>query len=124
MFICDTMLPFFAYGTLSDETLVDALLERKVSSESARLLGFELLTLEKLGYPTLFAAEDSAVEGILFRGVEEEDYQRLDAYEGVGEGLYRRIEADISVPGDDASTSARERAYVYVATEKTLERFL
>jgi gamma-glutamylcyclotransferase (GGCT)/AIG2-like uncharacterized protein YtfP len=112
-------LPLFAYGTLTDEALVAGLLERPVRAEAARLLDFELLELEGFGYPTVFAAEGEEVEGKLYRGLTDEDLRRLDAYEGVGEGLYRRTTARAAA-GD---LEPRE-AFVYLVTERTLERYL
>lgn len=112
-------LPLFAYGTLTDEALVAGLLERPMRAEPARLLGFELLELEGFGYPTAFAAEGEQVEGRLYRGLEPEDFRRLDAYEGVGEELYRRATARVAV-----RTSEPEEAFVYLVTERTLGRFL
>jgi gamma-glutamylcyclotransferase (GGCT)/AIG2-like uncharacterized protein YtfP len=112
--------PLFAYGTLTDEAFVAGLLERPVgSSEAARLLDFELLELEGFGYPTVFAAEGEEVTGKLYRGLTEEDFRRLDAYEGVGEGLYRRAPARVA-----AGDGEPEEAFVYLVTERTLRRFL
>jgi gamma-glutamylcyclotransferase (GGCT)/AIG2-like uncharacterized protein YtfP len=112
-------LPLFAYGTLTDEALVAGLLGRPVRAEAARLVDFELLELEGFGYPTVFAAEGEEVEGKLYRGLTDEDLRRLDAYEGVGEGLYRRTTARVAA-GD---LEPRE-AFVYLVTERTLERYL
>lgn len=112
-------LPFFAYGTLTDEALVTGLLEHPVQAEAARLLDFELLEIEGFGYPTVFAAEGEDVEGRLYRGLTGEDLRRLDAYEGVEEGLYRRATARVAV----AQGEPRE-AFVYLVTERTLERYL
>lgn len=112
-------LPLFAYGTLTDEALVAGLLERPVRAEPARLLDFELVELEGFGYPAVFAAEGEEVEGRLYRGLTAEDLRRLDAYEGVEEGLYRRTTARVA-----AGERGPQEAFVYLVTEKTLERYL
>lgn len=112
-------LPLFAYGTLTDEALVAGLLERPVEAEAARLLDFELVELEGFGYPTVFAAEGEEVEGKLYRGLTAEDLRRLDAYEGVGEGLYRRATVRVS-----AGDREPEEACVYLVTERALESYL
>ncbi|HSL84750.1 MAG TPA: gamma-glutamylcyclotransferase family protein [Thermoanaerobaculia bacterium] len=112
-------LPLFAYGTLTDEAFVAGLLERPVRPETARLLDFELLELEGFGYPTVFSAEGEEVQGVLYRGLTDEDLRRLDAYEGVGEGLYRRLTA-LVVAGEGEP----EEAFVYLVTERTVRRFL
>lgn len=108
----------FVYGTLLDEGLVGGLLGRPVAAEPARLRDFELLTLEGFPYPTAFYAPGESVPGRLYRGLSAADLERLDAYEGVGEQLYQRIEADATREGGE-----REAAFVYVPTERTLRRY-
>lgn len=98
------------------------LLEKPVQAEAARLLDFELLRLEGLAYPTVFDAPGEVVEGKLYRRLTGEDYVRLDAYEGVHEGLYVRIEAR-AVAGEGGSRGAPEPVFVYFVTEKTLRRY-
>lgn len=115
-------LPLFAYGTLLDAEFTSRLLERNLVTEEARLLDFELLTLEGLSYPTVFEAPGEVVAGRLYRRLNGEDYQRLDAYEGAFEGLYVRIEARV-VAGEPGVGGDPEPAFVYVATEKTLRRY-
>jgi len=112
-------LPLFAYGTLTDEAFVAGLLERPVRPEAARLPDFELLELEGFGYPTVFAAEGEEVQGVLYRGLTEEDLRRLDAYEGVGEGLYLRLTARVV-----AGEGEPEEAFFYAVTERALGRLL
>lgn len=112
----------FVYGTLLDTEFAARLLEKPVQAEAARLLDFELLRLEGLAYPTVFEAPGEVVEGKLYRRLTAEDYARLDAYEGVHEGLYVRIEAR-AVAGEAGSRDAPEPVFVYVVTEKTLRRY-
>lgn len=115
-------LPLFAYGTLLDAEFTSRLLEHDVETEAARLFDFELLTLEGLDYPTVFEAPGEVVAGRLYRRLNGEDYERLDAYEGVHEGLYVRIEARV-LAGEPGSGGDPEPAFVYVVTEKTLRRY-
>ncbi|HKY61510.1 MAG TPA: gamma-glutamylcyclotransferase family protein [Gemmatimonadota bacterium] len=117
-----TGLPLFVYGTLLDAGFTSSLLERRVENEPARLLDFELLTLEGLSYPTVFEAPGEVVAGGLYRDLTGEDYDRLDAYEGVHEGLYVRIESH-AVAGEHGSRRDPEPVFVYVVTEKTLRRY-
>lgn len=115
-------LPLFVYGTLLDAAFASRLLERPVEHEPARLLDFELLRLEGLSYPTVFEAPGEVVTGGLYRRLTGEDYERLDAYEGVHEGLYVRIEGR-AVAGEPGSGHGPEPVFVYVVTEKTLRRY-
>lgn len=115
-------LPLFVYGTLLDETFAGRLLEKPVAGVPARLLDFEILRLERLDYPAVLEAPGEVVAGRVYRDLSPEDYDRLDAYEGVVEGLYRRIEAMI-VAGGEGEKGPPEPAFVYMATEKTLRRY-
>lgn len=115
-------LPLFVYGTLQDSVFASRLLEREIEIEGARLLDFEVLPLEGLAYPTVSEAPGAVVGGGLYRHLTAEDYERLDAYEGVHEGLYVRIEGR-AVAGDTGSGRGPEPAFVYVATDKTLRRY-
>lgn len=112
-------LPLFVYGTLLDPDLATGLLERPVASEPATLVDFEIVRIEGSPLPTIFAAEGETVAGRLYRDLTDADYERLDRYEGVGEGLYRR-EVGRVVAG--ATGAKPEPAHVYVVTEKTLRR--
>jgi gamma-glutamylcyclotransferase (GGCT)/AIG2-like uncharacterized protein YtfP len=115
-------LPLFVYGTLLDAGFISRLLERPLDNEPARLLDFELLRLEGLSYPTVFEAPGDVVTGGLYRRLTGEDFERLDAYEGVHEGLYVRIEGR-AVAGEAGSEGGPEPVFVYVVTEKTLRRY-
>lgn len=112
-------LPLFTYGTLLDPEFAARLLERPVTPAPARLLDFELLRVESMPFATVFDAPGEVVDGRLYRGLRPEDWQRLDRYEGVHEGLYTRIVARAVAGAEDPV----EPAFVYVATERTLRRY-
>lgn len=113
----DRALPLFAYGTLLDEELASNLLERPMRAEPARLPDFEVLELESFRYPLAFHAPGETVEGRLYRDMTDDDYARLDEYEGVGQDLYQRAEVEV-----DAGAASLEPAYLYLPTAKTLRR--
>lgn len=115
-------LPLFAYGTLADPAFAARLLERAPDHEPARLLDFERLHLEGFDYPTVFEAAGETVDGLAYRDLAAEEIERIDAYEGVAEGLYRRIVGRI-VAGEEDETRGPEPAWVYVVTETTVRRF-
>jgi gamma-glutamylcyclotransferase (GGCT)/AIG2-like uncharacterized protein YtfP len=115
-------LPLFVYGTLLTEEFAGRLLERPVSGEPARLLDFELRRLEQLEYPVVLEVPGEVVDGRLYREISPEEYDRLDAYEGVAEGLYGRIEARV-VAGPEGEKGPPEPAFVYVPTDRTLRRY-
>lgn len=116
----DEPLPLFAYGSLADGELVVRLLEREVPRGPATFQGHKIVPLPGLDYPSLVpAGDDEAARGVLFRGLTEDDFRRLDAYQGVGEGLYQRVRVEVTADGTDEP----EPAWVYVATARTLRRF-
>jgi gamma-glutamylcyclotransferase (GGCT)/AIG2-like uncharacterized protein YtfP len=114
----DRRLPLFTYGTLLDEVFMEQLLEHPVWFEPARLQGYRTELLEVFGWPILVLAEGETVDGRLYRDLNPEDFRRLDAYEGVGEGLYVRVVAT-ALAGEDGG---EEQAFAYVPTERTLTR--
>lgn len=116
-----TSTSLFAYGTLADDRKVAALLERPIAGSAAELVGFELAAASDFPYPLVVEAVDGRVAGRLYRHLSEEDFARLDAYEGVGEELYIRDLAHVVRPGADAEVSGDE-AWVYLPTERTLSR--
>ncbi len=111
-------MPLFAYGTLTDPEFTRNLLEHMVAAIPARLPGFEIVRFDGFDYPTVLESEDGSVDGALYRGLGEEDFRRLDAYEGVGEGLYRRVRVEVEASDRDET----EPAWVYLVTEKTVDR--
>lgn len=114
-------LPLFVYGTLLDPAFVANLLERPFIPEAAELLGFELLELGGLPYPVVQSAPGERVRGRLYRHLSDHDFERLDAYEGVAEGLYQRTTAEVVPAG--AADGPAERAWLYVPTFQTLGRY-
>ncbi len=80
-------LPLFVYGTLQADGPAAALL-RGLPRERAVVLG-RLYALPA-GYPAMVVGGEAEVHGELIREVDPRTLAVIDAYEGVGEGLYRR----------------------------------
>ncbi len=110
--------PLFAYGTLADTGFVAQLLERPVAAEPAELLDFSRVEAEGLDYPVVFAEPGGRAAGLLYRSLRPQDWERLDAYEGVGEKLYFRDLAEAVAPGGTAGSG--EEAWVYLPTDRTI----
>ncbi len=110
-------LPVFGFGGQLGEELVTRLLERPIEAEPATLAGYEARPLERLAWSVLVPQPDCSVEGRLYRGLTAADLDRLDAFQGVGEGLYRRATVEV-----DAGRG-REPAAAYLPTGRTLSRF-
>jgi len=83
----------FVYGTLmegqSQEGLLSGL-ERTAATTRGSLWDLPA------GYPALASGHD-VVHGELVAGVEPRRLVLLDAYEGVDEGLYKRVEIEVQV---------------------------
>jgi len=112
-------LPLFAYGTLSDPVFTGRLLERRLAPEPAVLLDHTLAELPGLGYSVAVPAPGRQAEGQLYRFLTAADYDRLDAYEGVGEGLYSRRRAE-ALPAPDG---AAEPVFVYIPTDRAVRGY-
>ncbi len=98
----------FVYGTLMGGAPQGALLAG-LTRHRASLRG-RLYHLPA-GYPAVDASlqdGDGLVHGELVREVDEARLRLLDQYEGVAEGLYRRVQRDVDLG------LRRERAWVYV----------
>lgn len=114
----ESPLPVFVPGELLTREFLENLLERDVRIEPAHLAGYEAVELPESGWVLLVEAAASSVDGNLLVGAGVEDIRRIDAYQGVGEGLYRRDRVTVDVPGAAEPVAA----YAYLPTERTLRR--
>jgi gamma-glutamylcyclotransferase (GGCT)/AIG2-like uncharacterized protein YtfP len=87
-----THFNFFAYGTLRDKGSASSLLRDCVPVAPARVGGV-LYDIDG-EYPALVMYGTNPVEGEIWR-CPAELLASLDAYEGVDEGLFRRVGVDI-----------------------------
>lgn len=115
-----TSTSLFAYGALADDRKVAALLARPVAGSRAELVDFERAEAADFPYPFVVEAAGRRVAGRLYRHLSDEDFARLDAYEGVAEELYYRALGRVVRPGEEPA--AGEEAWVYFPTERTLSR--
>ncbi|MEM6705627.1 MAG: gamma-glutamylcyclotransferase family protein [Acidobacteriota bacterium] len=111
-------LPLFAYGTLQNEEFVQQLLEHSVELQPVTLRDFRRLEFPDFDYPFVVPYEGGRVPGQMLLPLKVQDYERLDAYEGVGEELYQRVEATV-----ERASGETVEVYVYTATDKTLDRY-
>lgn len=105
------MASIFAYGSLLDEDLVQALTGRRFSRLPAVLTGFR--RIEEPGcYPYIVPAAGHRVVGALLLGIDPLSLRKIDAYEGNGL-FYRRIRVVVRCPG------SRLPAWTYVGRQNT-----
>lgn len=110
--------PLFVYGRLADPEFASQLLGRQIPLSHVELLGFRSVELDGKGFPLLVPAPEARLAGTVLQGLRSNDFQPLDAYAGVGEGLYARHEAVCALP-----TGEQLDVYVYLASERTLRRY-
>lgn len=63
----------------------------------ARLRGFAKIRLPALDYPGLIVQPGASTEGLLIVGLSESDLDKLDEYEEVEGGIYRRVRVEVEV---------------------------
>lgn len=94
------MKPLFVYGTLKRGCSNHAqMVGQKFVAEARTVPGYRLFDVG--GYPGLVPWPDDreGVTGEIWL-VDEPGLARLDRFEGVGEGLYRREAMDLAAPHD------------------------
>lgn len=79
----------FAYGTLMWTDVLESVIGRRLQGEPAVLSGYCRLCVKGECYPVAVPCENNSVEGLLYRGITENDIVFLDAFEG---GQYDRAE--------------------------------
>jgi gamma-glutamylcyclotransferase (GGCT)/AIG2-like uncharacterized protein YtfP len=99
-------LPLFAYGTLQHPQVIAHVIGRVPDHQPATLRDFARYRIQDAWYPGLMPEANALTDGLLFAGLTEDDWVRLDAYE---DELYeRRTVTAYSGTGDTC------RAWTYV----------
>ena len=100
----------FVYGTLTDPHVVQEIIGRRLPMDDAVLEDFQSVAIPGMSYPAIVAFPGATVEGSLLIGVDERDFELLDCYEDVDDGLYERATASVRT-----SRGTYIRAFVYQA---------
>ncbi|HSS64359.1 MAG TPA: gamma-glutamylcyclotransferase family protein, partial [Gammaproteobacteria bacterium] len=89
-------LPLFAFGTLRDSDVLEVVLERAVlgiDRVPARLRGYRVARLPDESYPVLIESRGDSADGLLLRGLSEDDFHRIAFFENTEYKLERcRVE--------------------------------
>jgi gamma-glutamylcyclotransferase (GGCT)/AIG2-like uncharacterized protein YtfP len=87
------VLPLFSYATLAEAATLDRLLGPRGARTltTAELPDHEKIWVSGFGYPFVVPRPGSRVMGRLIEGLTASDYDKLDEYEGLAEGDYRRL---------------------------------
>ncbi|WP_174589983.1 gamma-glutamylcyclotransferase family protein [Methanocella conradii] len=81
----------FVYGTLMDKARLNSLIKRIPEMHPAKVSGYRQFYDESVGYQNAERDDRSSVRGMLLSGITAQELRTLDHYEGIGEGLYRRV---------------------------------
>jgi gamma-glutamylcyclotransferase (GGCT)/AIG2-like uncharacterized protein YtfP len=76
------MYKLFVYGTLLSKGIWKSIVSGDYASDSAILNGYARKKVKRKNYPGLVERDGSKVEGMLYYDISEEDFRKLDAYEG------------------------------------------
>ncbi len=91
-------LPLFAFGTLRDGDVLEVVLARapaEIERTPARLRDFRVARLPDESYPVLIASPGDIAEGLLLRGLSDQDFDRIAFFENAEYELRScRVELD------------------------------
>ena len=105
----------FAYGTLMDPRIfsvvtgIDPASANNISL-NGRLPGYRRTAFKRAPYPGICPHPGSHVEGLIYRDIEVDVWEKLDEFEG---GWYRQEVVEVIAPGEERIT-----ATTYVVIER------
>ncbi|RKU05740.1 gamma-glutamylcyclotransferase [Candidatus Poribacteria bacterium] len=102
----------FVYGTLKDRGLIQSLLGRSLGDPSVATMPQCTTVISARGFPVIIPSENSSVEGVVWRGLTDQDFVILDKYEGchVETPVYQRAKRKVIIDGKT------EEVWVYLGT--------
>ncbi|MDF7822959.1 gamma-glutamylcyclotransferase [Pontiellaceae bacterium B12227] len=103
----------FAYGTLMWPEVLEAVMGRRMTGGSSTLPGYTRLRAKERHYPVVIQCLEDSVEGVLYTGLTEREFQCLDAFEGEE---YDRIEVELG--GVRAQVYVLSNAWKHIATHE------
>ena len=106
------MTNVFVYGTLLVPAMMETVVGRPLASAPATLHGYRRSQLTGCYYPGIVPAEGQQVAGRVYQGVESEELERLDFFEGPE---YKR--QSVQLVGEDNQPVAAD-TYVLVPAEQ------
>ena len=100
----------FTYGSLMFPEVWQRVVGHESEGTKGKLAGFSAFRVRGQGYPGLVeAGPESATNGVLYRNLSEQDWAKLDEFEG---SFYRRTEVEIE------TEEGVESAHTYVVEEQ------
>lgn len=89
----------FVYGTLMFPALFEQVAGVPLAAEPARLAGYRRHAVEaaaRAPFPAIRAEAGACVDGLLIRNCAGDTLLRLDRFEGIEQGLYRRTAVEVT----------------------------
>lgn len=102
----------FVYGELCKPAVLRRQLGRMPPVSPAVARGYRRRRNPRTGYFEALSGDADSLPGLLLRELEEDDLARLDVFESVEDGRYRRVEVEVEVV---ERPPRRVRAWMYVA---------
>lgn len=106
----------FAYGTLMWPEVLESVIGRRPAGEPAVLSGFRRLRVKGEHYPAMVRSAGDSVEGVLYRGLTDEEFRHLNLFEGAE---YNR--AEVHVNGSPAITYLLSNDWKHIAESRRWE---
>ncbi|CAM9241314.1 unnamed protein product [Ectocarpus sp. 12 AP-2014] len=100
--------PLFVYGTLMNEKVLFALLERVPSTRKASLSGYHRFRIKDHVFPAIRPREGGSVEGLLMTGLDAREKLIFDLFEDED---YHKVDVQVEV---EACEDATQTATCYV----------
>ena len=104
----------FVYGSLMADEVILKLIHRVPTKREATVQGYKRYKLKNRSYPGAFQQERSSIKGLLFFGINEEEMNILDAFEG---REYKKEEISAEVEGGERISASM---YTYIETSVLL----
>ncbi len=102
----------FTYGSLMFAPVWQRVVRGRYRAQTARLAGFARFAIAGETYPGMVEQAGAAVDGMLYRDVDERDLAALDAFEGEA---YRRIAVRVVL---DCGAALEAQTYLYLLPQK------
>jgi gamma-glutamylcyclotransferase (GGCT)/AIG2-like uncharacterized protein YtfP len=108
------MPPLFAYGTLMCEDIMLDVSGWRLAQIGGALIGYSRRRVRGKGYPGLIQSRGGRTEGVIYLGLSDDAWRRLDRFEG---DMYARQPVSF-----ERNTGDRLTADTYVARLEYLDR--
>lgn len=108
----------FVYGTLKNLEFIQSLLDRSLDNPAKAVIPGFTTVISEWGYPVMVPAEESSVDGVVWRGLTAEDFEIVDRYErcNTETPVYQREKRKVIVEGRE------EEVWAYFGTPAFLAR--